>query len=46
VNGSVSAAELIARETGIQIHTLDMAMSTGWFKAMHHNIDTLKEALE
>ena len=46
VNGSVSAAELIARETGIRTLTLDMAMSTGWFDAMYHNIDTLKEALE
>ena len=47
VNGSVSAAELIARETGIQIYTLNMAMSgSSWFDAMYHNIDTLKEALE
>ncbi len=46
VNGSVSAAELIARETGIKTLPLDMAMSTGWFDAMYHNIDTLKEALE
>ena len=45
-NGSVSAADLIARETGIHTFTLDMAMSTGWFEAMYHNIDTLKEALE
>ena len=45
-NGSVSAAELIARETGTNTFTLDMAMSTGWFDAMYRNIDTLKEALE
>ena len=47
VNGSVSAAGIIARETGISVHTLDMAMgSQGYFEAMYHNIDTLKEALE
>ena len=47
VNGSSSAASVIARETGIETFTLDMAMSgNGWFEAMYRNIDTLKEALE
>jgi len=45
-NGSDSAASVIARETGISVYTLDMAMSgDSWFDAMYHNIDTLKEAL-
>lgn len=47
VNGSSSAASVIARETGIETFSLDMAMSgNGWFEAMYRNIDTLKEALE
>ena len=46
-NGSVSAADIIAAETGVSIYTLDMAMSgDSYFSAMYHNIDTLKEALE
>ena len=46
VNGSVSAAEVIARETGAKICTLDMAMGgDSYFDAMYHNIDTIKEAL-
>jgi len=45
-NGSTSAAEIIARETGAKIFTLDMAISgESYFDAMYHNIDTLKEAL-
>ena len=45
--GSVSAAEIISRETGVQIFQLDMAMSgDSWFEAMYHNIDTIKEALK
>jgi len=45
-NGSVSAADIIAAETGVEIYTLDMAMSgDSWLDAMYHNIDTLKEAL-
>lgn len=45
-NGSDSAANVIARETGTNIYTLDMAMAgDSWFDAMYHNIDTLKEAL-
>ena len=47
VNGSVSAAGIIARETGAESRRLDMAMGgDSYFEAMHHNIDTLKEALE
>ena len=46
-NGSVSAAGIVARETGIGSYALDMVMSgDGYFDAMYHNIDTLKEALE
>lgn len=47
INGSVSAAEVIARETGITVFALDMAMGgDSYFDAMYHNIDTIKEALE
>lgn len=46
-NGSTSAAEIIAEETGIKVYTLDMAMAgSSYFEAMYHNIDTVKEALE
>ena len=46
-NGSVSAAGIIARETGASTYSLDMAMGgDSYFDAMYHNIDTLKEALE
>lgn len=46
-NGSVSAAGIIARETGADSFALDMAMGgDSYFEAMYHNIDTLKEALE
>lgn len=45
-NGSASAADIIAAETGTKIYTLDMAMSgDSWFDAMYQNIDTIKEAL-
>lgn len=45
-NGSTSAAEVIGRETGVQVYTLDMAMGgDSWFDAMYRNIDTIKEAL-
>ena len=45
-SGSVSAAGIIARETGCGSFTLDMAMSgDSYFDAMYHNIDTIKEAL-
>lgn len=45
-NGSVSAAEVISRETGVPVYTLDMAMSgESYFDAMYRNIDTIKEAL-
>ena len=46
-SGSVSAAGIIARETGCASYPLDMAMSgDSYFDAMYHNIDTIKEALE
>ena len=45
-SGSVSAAGIIARETGCESYTLDMAMAgDSYFDAMYHNIDTVKEAL-
>ena len=45
-SGSVSAAGIISRETGVAIYDLDMAMAgSSWFDAMYHNIDTIKEAL-
>ena len=45
-NGSTSAASIIARETGVAIGTLDMAMGEkSYFEAMYHNIDTIKEVL-
>ena len=44
-NGSTSAAEIIASETGISIYTLDMAMAgNSYFESMYRNIDTIKEA--
>ena len=47
VSGSVSAAGIIARETGCGSYPLDMAMAgDSYFAAMYHNIDTVKEALE
>lgn len=46
-NGSVSAASIVAAETGIKTHCLDMAMSgNSYFEAMYRNIDTLWEALK
>jgi len=45
-NGSASAAEVVARETGAALFPLDMAMGgDSWFDAMYHNIDTIKEAM-
>ena len=45
-SGSVSAAGIIARETGCKSFSLDMAMAgDSYFDAMYHNIDTIKEAL-
>ena len=46
-NGSVSAADIIAAETGAKIYSLDMAMSgNSYIDAMYHNIETIKEAME
>lgn len=45
-SGSVSAADIIARETGCKSCALDMAMAgDSYFDAMYHNINTIKEAL-
>lgn len=45
-SGSDSAADIIARETGCKVFSLDMAMSgDSYFEAMYHNIDTIREAL-
>jgi len=47
VNGSVSAADVICRETGAKAYQLDMAMaSDDYFASMYRNIDTIKEALK
>ena len=47
VNGSASAAQIIARETGCSIYQLDMVMAgDSYFDAMYENIRTVKEALE
>lgn len=46
-NGSTSAASIISKETGVKIHTLDMAMSgDDYFAVMYRNIDNIKEALQ
>ena len=46
-NGSTAAAQLIAKETGAMIYTLDMAISgTDYFAIMYRNINTVKEALQ
>ena len=46
-SGSVSAAGIIARETGAKEFSLDMAMAgDSYFEAMYRNINTLKEALQ
>lgn len=45
-NGSVSAAGIVASETGIPVFTLNMGISgADYFDVMYHNIDTLQEAL-
>ncbi len=45
-SGSVSAASIIARETGCGSFALDMAMAgDSYFDAMYHNINTIREAL-
>lgn len=45
-SGSVSAAGIIARETGCGEYSLDMAMAgDSYFASMYHNINTVKEAL-
>lgn len=45
-NGSTSAADILARETGAKTYVLDMAMAgDSYFEAMYRNIDTIKEAL-
>ena len=45
--GSVSAAQVIAAETGVPVFELDMIMhGSSYFDSMYRNIDTLKGALE
>ena len=45
-SGSVTAAQVIARETACNLYELDMAMSgDSYFDSMYHNIDAVKEAL-
>ena len=46
-NGSLSAAKIIAAETGVRLYSLDMIMSgDDYFTLMYRNIDTIKEALQ
>lgn len=51
-NGSVSAAQIISRETSCGVYCLDMAMSgdgcpgDSYFEAMYQNINTVREALQ
>lgn len=46
-NGSTSAANIIAAETGVTVLPLDMVMSgDDYFTIMYRNIDTVKEALQ
>ncbi len=46
-NGSTNAAEIIARETGVKIYTLNTMMDgqTDYFTAMRENVQAVKEAL-
>lgn len=44
-NGNTDAANVISRETGVAVFSLDMGMETGALAAIRHNIDTIKEAL-
>ena len=47
INGTADAAELVARETGCAVFSLDTAISSAdYLSAMTQNIDTIKEALE
>lgn len=46
-NGSLSAAQIISRETGCGVFSLDMAMAgDNYLDAMYHNINTIGEALQ
>ena len=46
VNGTADAAELVSRETGCAVFSLDTAISSAsYLSAMTKNIDTVKEAL-
>ncbi len=45
-NGSTSASQIIAAETGVQVFRLNMGMSEkDYFESMYQNIDNIKEAL-
>ena len=47
VNGSVSAADILSVETGVNVYTLDMAMAgDSYFTAMKYNIDQIREAMQ
>lgn len=46
-SSSAAAPSIIQAETGVSVYELDMALSERtYFDAMHHNINTLKEALK
>lgn len=46
-NGSTNAADIISRETGVQVFTLNTMMDgqTDYFTAMRENVQAVKEAL-
>ena len=46
-NSSDACASILQSETGVNVFTLDMAMTgDSYFDSMYHNINTLKEALQ
>ena len=46
-SGSTSAAQIISREAGCKVYSLDMAMAgDSYFDAMYRNIRAIKEAME
>ena len=47
MNGSVSAANVLAAETGVKIYALDMAMTgNSYFESMRRNIEIIREAMQ
>ena len=47
INGSASAADIVAAETGVKVYQLDMAMGgNSYFDAIKYNIDIIREAMQ